>query len=105
MPHLLAVRLLRSKSMANVFDRLTSRMDRVTVARMGGPVLINDVEFVSVESHLIPEMGLLTGDGISLVIFSADYVPRRNDQVVLGGQSYIVTRHQSFNGKPQIWLE
>ncbi|EEP91812.1 Gifsy-2 prophage ATP-binding sugar transporter-like protein [Yersinia kristensenii ATCC 33638] len=61
--------------------------------------------FVAVESHLIPEMGPLTGDGISLVIFSSDYKPRRNDQTVWDGKSYIVTRYQSFNGKPQIWLE
>lgn len=91
--------------MANAFERLVEKMDRATLDRMGKPVLINDVGFFAVESHLIPEMGPLTGDGISLVIFSSDYKPHRNDQAVWDGQSYIVTRYQSFNGKPQIWLE
>ncbi|HFV9205773.1 DNA breaking-rejoining protein [Yersinia massiliensis] len=91
--------------MANAFERLVVRMDLATVERMGKPVLINEVDYIAVESHLIPEMGPVTGDGISLVIFSLDYSPRRNDQVTWEGQSYIVTRHQSFNGKPQIWLE
>lgn len=91
--------------MANPFDALASRMDKLTVRRMGVPVLINEVEFVAVESHLIPEMGPMTGDGISLVIFTAGYRPRKNDAVEFNGQTYIVTRFQLFNGKPQIWIE
>lgn len=91
--------------MANAFDRLAGRMDAVTLARMGKPVTINDREYIGVESHFIPELGPVSGDGLSVVIFSADYRPKRNDQVVMAGQTYIVTRHQLFNGKPQIWLE
>ncbi|RLM13319.1 DNA breaking-rejoining protein [Gibbsiella quercinecans] len=91
--------------MANAFEGLAARMDAVTRDRLGKTVSINDEDFIAVESHLIPELGPVTGDGISLVLFTGNYRPRRNDAVVLDGQSYIVTRYQIFNGKPQIWIE
>lgn len=91
--------------MANAFDRLAGRMDEVTVLRMGIKVTVNGNDLDAVESHFIPELGPVSGDGISVVIFSSDYRPKRNDQVVMAGKTYIVTRHQLYNGKPQIWLE
>ena len=91
--------------MANAFDALATRMDAVTTARFGRDVVINGTVFTGVESHFLPEMGPVSGDGLSVVVFSPDYRPHRNDQVVYQGESYIVTRHQMFNGKPQIWLE
>lgn len=91
--------------MANAFGRLSARMDAVTVARMGKSVTINDREYFGVESHLLLELGPVNGDGVSLVIFTPGYRPRRNDRAVLDGQPYIVTKFQMMNGKPQIWLE
>lgn len=91
--------------MANAFDALAARMDAVTTAWFGREVVINSAVFIGVESHFLPEMGPVSGDGLSVVVFSPDYRPHRNDQVVYQGESYIVTRHQLFNGKPQIWLE
>lgn len=96
---------LKSKSMPNPFDALAARMDATTVARFGRDVVINGAVLTGVESHFLPEMGPVSGDGLSVVIFSAVYRPHRNDQVMYQGESYIVTRHQVFNGKPQIWLE
>lgn len=91
--------------MPNPFDVLAARMDATTVARFGRDVVINGAVLTGVESHFLPEMGPVSGDGLSVVIFSADYRPHRNDQVMYQGESYIVTRHQVLNGKPQIWLE
>jgi hypothetical protein len=91
--------------MANVFSRLAARMDLVTSERMGKTVMINGQDYMAVESHLLLEMAPVSGDGISLVIFTPGYEWQRDDQAVLDGQPYTVTRSQMFNGKPQIWLE
>ncbi|MDR3431048.1 MAG: DNA breaking-rejoining protein [Rouxiella aceris] len=91
--------------MANAFDAMAARMDAATTARLGRDVVINGTGFIGVESHFLPEMGPVSGDGLSIVVFSPAYRPHRNDQVVYQGESYIVTRHQMFNGKTQIWLE
>lgn len=91
--------------MANAFDALAARSLPHSSARFGREVVINGTVFTGVESHFLPEMGPVSGDGLSVVVFSPDYRPHRNDQVVYQGESYIVTRHQMFNGKPQIWLE
>ncbi|MBO8132461.1 DNA breaking-rejoining protein [Dickeya fangzhongdai] len=91
--------------MANtVFERQADRMDAATVRRMGKNVVINGDDHIAVESHFLPEMGPLNGDGISLVIFT-EYQPKRSDAVIFSNQEYIVTRHQLFNGKPQIFIE
>lgn len=90
--------------MANPFERLTERMDATTIRRMGKDVMINGAEHIAVESHFLTEMGPVSGDGISLVVFT-EYRPKRNDVVVFSGQEYAVTRHQMFNGKPQIFIE
>lgn len=94
-----------SASMANPFEQMTARMDAATVRRMGETVTINGTDFIAVESHFVPEMGPVVGDGISLVVFSENYPPRRNDEVIWKGETYKVTRSQQFNGKPQIWIE
>ena len=80
-------------------------MDLVTAERMGRSVAINGQDYIAVESHLLLEMAQVSGDGISLVIFTPGYCWNRGDQAVLDGQPYMVTRSQMFNGKPQIWLE
>ncbi|MFP9227606.1 hypothetical protein [Pectobacterium cacticida] len=91
--------------MLNPFERLAERMDAATVHRMGKPVQINGADYIAIESHLLPEMGPVSGDGISLVVFSVDYTPTRNDEVTFNGVSYRVTQHRLFNSKPQIWIE
>ncbi|CAI1932959.1 DNA breaking-rejoining protein [Serratia fonticola] len=91
--------------MANVFDRLVARMDLATAERMGRVVAINGQDYTAVESHLLLEMAQVSGDGISLVVFTPGYSWSRGDQAILDGQTYMVTRSQMFNGKPQIWLE
>lgn len=80
-------------------------MDLVTKKRLGIPVEINGVGYIAVESHLLPELGPVAGDGISLVVFSSTYLPVRNDEVVFKGLSYKVTRWFPFNGKPRIFIE
>ncbi|KGT87253.1 hypothetical protein NG99_23750 [Erwinia typographi] len=80
-------------------------MDSVTASRLGREVTINGTEMIAVESHFLPEMGALGGDGLSLVVFDADYRARTGDVVTFNGDEYSVTRHAKFNGKSQIWLE
>ncbi|MFS7161881.1 ATP-binding protein [Serratia proteamaculans] len=91
--------------MANPFDRMAARMDSVTLSRLGKPVTLAGAPHVAVEAHFIPELQAMSGDGISLVVFTEGYRPRRNDPVVFDGKTYIVTRYQLFNGKPHIWIE
>ncbi|WP_321146343.1 ATP-binding protein [Providencia alcalifaciens] len=89
----------------SAFERLTDRIDALTAKRMGKPITINGTEHVGVDSHFLPEFGPVTGDGLSYVIFSAGYQPRKNDKVVAGGRSYLVTRYQRFNGKWMLFIE
>lgn len=91
--------------MANPFEKMTARMDAATIRRMGKPVTINGKGYIAVESHLLAEMGVVNGDGISLVVFSSEYTPNRNDGVEFDGRVYQVTQHRLFNTKPQIWIE
>ena len=91
--------------MYNPFERMAARMDAATVKRMAKPVIINDREYVAIRSEFLAEMGPLTGDGISLVVFSDDYQASRNDAVSFEGTSYIVTRKEAYNGKWRIWIE
>lgn len=80
-------------------------MDVATVRQMGDRVLINGAEYDAIESQFLAEMGPLAGDGLSLVVFSDSLKPRRNDVVIWKGETYKVTRQQTFNEKPQIWIE
>ncbi|MFK3922373.1 ATP-binding protein [Serratia liquefaciens] len=91
--------------MVNPFDRMAARMDSVTLSRLGKSVTLGDAAHIAVEAHFIPELQAMSGDGISLVVFTAGYQPRRNDPVAFDGKTYIVTRYQLFNGKPHIWIE
>ncbi|UNK75779.1 ATP-binding protein [Raoultella planticola] len=91
--------------MANAFDKMAGRMNELTAKRLGRTATINGDEHIAVESHLLPELGPVAGDGINLVIFSAGYQPARGDEVIYKSQVYTVTRWLLFNGKPQIWIE
>jgi hypothetical protein len=84
---------------------MAARMDAATVNRMAKPVIINDREYLAIRSEFLAEMGPLTGDGISLVVFSDDYQASRNDAVNFEGTSYIVARKEAYNGKWRIWIE
>ncbi|WP_412918552.1 hypothetical protein [Klebsiella pasteurii] len=85
----------KSKSMANAFDNMAGRMDELTAKRLGRVATINGDEHVAVESHLLPELGPVAGDGINLVVFSAGYHPARGDEVIYKGQVYTVNRHHT----------
>lgn len=91
--------------MANAFDLMVSRMDAATVKKMGKTALINGVSFDAISAELLEEMGPLSGSVRSLVVFSSEYTPRRNDEVEWEGKSWTVTRHEMFNGKPRIFIE
>lgn len=91
--------------MANPFDCLSTRLDEVTAARFGRPVLIDGVEYLAVEASFQAELGALAGEGLHLVVFSPHYRPVRKQAVLWQGQNYTVTRWQRFNGKYQILLE
>ncbi|CDG47123.1 Glycosyl transferase family 2 family protein [Serratia symbiotica SCt-VLC] len=73
--------------MANPFDRIAARMDSVTQSRFGKPVTLNGVPHVVVEAHFLPELQAVSGDGISLVVFTVGYRPRRNDPVEFNGKT------------------
>lgn len=80
-------------------------MDAATTRTMGSKATINGTEYDAVESRFVAEMGPVIGDGLSLVVFSDTYRPRRTDEVTWKGAEYKVTKHQAFNNKPQIWIE
>jgi hypothetical protein len=88
--------------MANPFEQMAARMDAATIRCMGAPVTINGIDYVAIESHFVPEMGPVTGDGISLVVFSENYHPRRNDALIWKGTatklraaSFLTVSHKS----------
>lgn len=91
--------------MANAFDNMAGRMDELTAKRLGRTVTFNSNMLIAINSHLLPELGPVAGDGINLVIFSAGYQSARGDEVIYKSQVYTVTRWLLFNGKPQIWIE
>lgn len=80
-------------------------MDAATVNTMGEKAVINGATVDVIQTELLMEMGPLSGNGISLVVFTPGYQPHRNDQVEYDGKSSIVTRHEVFNGKPRIFIE
>ncbi|MBW0675495.1 DNA breaking-rejoining protein, partial [Escherichia coli] len=51
------------------------------------------------------EWGALSGGQLSLVVFSARYGPARDDVVVFAGRKLTVTRYDTYNGKPRIFVE
>jgi hypothetical protein len=91
--------------MPNRFDAMAARMDAATVRAMAKAVNINGESYDAVPADQLQELGVLQGEGISLVVFSVNYTPSRSDAVSWLGESYTVTRHRMFNGKPQIWIE
>ncbi len=80
-------------------------MDAVTIRKMGKTAIINGNSYDVVAAEQLEEMGPLSGNLRSLVVFSSEYSPRRNDEVVWEGKNWIVTRHELFNGKPRIFIE
>ncbi|WP_313068380.1 ATP-binding protein [Atlantibacter hermannii] len=91
--------------MANRFRQMVARMDAATVRQMGERVLINGTGYDAIESQFLAEMGPVAGEGLSLVVFSESLKPHRHDVVIWKGETYKITRQQTFNGKPQIWIE
>jgi hypothetical protein len=91
--------------MANPFDQMAARMDAATIRKMGKTASINGADYDVVPSELVADMGPLTGNSTSLVIFCLEYKPARNDVVIYNDHEWKVTRYQTFNGKPQIWIE
>lgn len=90
--------------MSNPFDNMVSRMDAATVTVMGKIAIINGVPFSVVPAEFPEDLGPLQGNGLSLVVFSP-YTPKRNDAVEYQGETFTVTRHDIFNGKPRIFIE
>ena len=91
--------------MMSPFQSVCSRMDSVTVRRMGRTACINDVDMTVIPGETLAELNDLSGPAVSLVVFSSGYRPRRGDRVVYDGQQWTVTRHERFNGKPMIFIE
>ncbi|MBZ6394973.1 MULTISPECIES: hypothetical protein [Pantoea] len=80
-------------------------MDRVSAHRFGQPVIINGRMICAAEHAFTADMGPLSGEGMSLIVFDRSYQPERHDRVEWQGKHWRITRWQSYNGKPQIWLE
>lgn len=87
------------------FELLLNRMDALTGQRMGVTIHLNGQPVRAVEFHFLSEMGPISGDGISYVIFTSGITPRRNDSVTVNGDTFIVTRILCCNGKPHIFIE
>lgn len=87
------------------FRVLAERMDALTAEKMGEIIYLNDQPVCAVEFHFLPEMGPVSGDGVSYVIFTKGVTPRRKDRVVAGSTEYSITRVQRYNGKPHIFIE
>ena len=80
-------------------------MDAATLKRMGETAVIDGVTVDVIPAELLMEMGPLSGNGISRVVFSADYRPKRNVNVEYNGKTFTLTRHEVFNRKPRIFIE
>lgn len=87
------------------FQQMKSRMDALTAEKMGEVIYLNDQPVCAVEFHFLPEMGPVSGDGVSYVIFTPGITARRNDRVVISNVEYTVTRALRYNGKPHIFIE
>ncbi|EHZ8148959.1 DNA breaking-rejoining protein [Salmonella enterica] len=91
--------------MADAFDRIVDRMNRLTADRLGGMVQIDGAEYRAVESVFLAEFGVVSAEGVWLVIFSPEYRPTRQQSVVWQGRDFRVAKWHRFNGKYQILLE
>ena len=80
-------------------------MDDVTARRFGQAVVINGRTICAVEHAFTADMGPLSGEGVSLIVFDRAYHPERHDRVEWQEKRWRVTRWQLYNNKPQIWLE
>lgn len=84
--------------MSDLFTRMCCRMDGATVRVMGKQAEINGVVY-----DVMPEEE--SASQLSLVVFSARYRPARHDVVVFAGRTLTVTRYDTYNGKPRIFVE
>ncbi|HAN9167668.1 TPA: DNA breaking-rejoining protein [Escherichia coli] len=91
--------------MYDLFTRMCCRMDGATVRVMGKQAEINGVVYDVMPEEESAEMGALSGSQLSLVVFSARYRPARHDVVVFEGRTLTVTRYDTYNGKPRIFVE
>ncbi|HCO7723644.1 TPA: DNA breaking-rejoining protein [Escherichia coli] len=81
------------------------RMDMATVRMMGKTAEINGISYDVIPEYESADMGALSGSQLSLVVFSAQYRPARDDVVVFEGRTLTVTRYDTYNGKPRIFVE
>lgn len=88
-----------------VFTRMCCRMDMATVRMMGKTAEINGISYDVIPEYESADMGALSGSQLSLVVFSAQYRPARDDVVVFEGRTLTVTRYDTYNGKPRIFVE
>lgn len=77
----------------------------MTVRMMGRQAEINGTVYDVMPEEESAEMGALSGCQLSLVVFSDQYRPARHDVVVFGGRTLVVTRYDTYNGKPRIFVE
>ncbi|EJN3583918.1 DNA breaking-rejoining protein [Escherichia coli] len=91
--------------MSDLFTRMCCRMDGVTIRVMGKQAEINGTVYDVMPEEEPAEMGALSGSQLSLVVFSDQYRPARHDVVVFGGRTLVVTRYDTYNGKPRIFVE
>ena len=75
---------------------MADRMDTVTAQQMGITIYLNGQPVCAAESHFLAEMGPVSGDGVSYVIFTKGVTPRRKDRVVTGSTEFIITRVQRY---------
>ncbi|ELO5963117.1 DNA breaking-rejoining protein [Escherichia coli] len=91
--------------MPDLLARMCRHMDLATVRMMGKTAEINGVSYDVIPEYESADMGALSGSQLSLVVFSAKYRPARDDVVVFDGRSLVVTRYDTYNGKPRIFVE
>jgi len=91
--------------MSNPFYSMAARMDAATVKRMGKTITINGRNYSAVPAEYLADLGPVTGDGVSLVVFSDEYRPARNDAVSYDAEEFCVSRYEKYNGKWRIWIE
>lgn len=89
----------------NDFRSLRLRMDTVTARRFGQNVVINGQAMYATEHAFPVDLGPLSGEGVSLIVFDDVYQPGRSDRVEWQGKVWRVERWHTYNNKPQIWLE
>ncbi len=92
------------KSMSDLFTRMCCRMDVATVRVMGKQAEINGVVYDVMPEEESAEMGRFRAASCHWWCFQP--VPSgRHDVVVFAGRTLTVTRYDTYNGKPRIFVE